>query len=148
MFPFPFIGARKGEIDPTVAIGALLFTDSHSGVYPCNNVSYDYVNSSYTIPSNWKKKSWRYTYSITSTAAYGCVGFTVYLNVNGVNVHYAAMANTQDSYFRYNSGTLTYTFDLDLKAGDVVEAIFYVSGRNVGGVTPTTDTYHEMKRLT
>lgn len=148
MFPLPFIGVRKGEIDPTVAIGADAFSGSYTTSYPLNNVSYVAVSHSFTVPNNWKKKMWRYRASVTSSAAYGCIGFNIQFRVNGVLLYNPTMSNTQDSYFRYNSGTLNYSYDVELKANDVVDAIIYISGRNVGGSSPSTTASQGMSRLT
>lgn len=140
--------AGRGLIPPTIPVNGLAFSDTDSQTYPGNGVFYQKSNDTFVVPNNWQTKTWRYTAQMTSTASYTCAGFSITLYKNGVVVASWSQSADQNGYFRYNSGTLTYTYDLTLEAGDTVQAVLGWVGRNVGGSTPTATNYHELKRLT
>lgn len=143
-----FLGSGPNEIEPTIPVGGLVFTDTDTRSYPGNGVNYLIHNETWTVPDLWKEKTYEYKMQTTSTADYICFGFTGYLYKNGVLVASWSQAASNTGYYRYNSGTLTHTQSLNLKAGDVLNAQFYGRGRNVGGSTPSSTVYHQLQRTT
>lgn len=142
------IFAGRGLITPTIAVGGLAFSDSDTQTYPGNGTYYTKSDDSYTIPNNWKTKQWTYKATITSEASYVALGYSIVLYLNGVQIASWSQPASQDSYFRYNSGTRTHTHTLALEAGDTIRGVVKMIGRNVGGSTPTSTNYHELKRIT
>lgn len=134
--------AGQGEIEPTVPIGGTIFTGTDSRTWPGNGYSYLDLHEVWTVPDRWAEKTYNYKAQITSSASYTCIGFNIQLYVNGVLVANWSTSASNESYFRYNSGTLTYNKSISVKAGDVVEARVYITGRNVGGTTPNAVSFH------
>ena len=140
--------AGRGLIDPTIAIGGLAFSDTDTRTYSGNGSYVTMSDDTYILPNNWKTKDWTYKAQITSTASYVCVGYTVQLYINDVLTNTWSTDASNSGWFRYNSGTRTHTSVKTLQAGDKVRAVVRLAGRNVGGTTPSTTNYHELKRTT
>lgn len=139
--------AGRGLIDPTVPIGGMLFTDGpDTRSYSGNGSNVTMANNSFTIPDNWLEKNYRYEWSISSSASYTCIGYTVKVFKNGVSQGEWSTSAT-NGYFRYNTGTRSGNVTMSLKAGDTVQAIVYIRGRDVGGSTPAATNYHECERV-
>lgn len=140
--------AGRGLIEPTVGVGGLLFSDGpDTRTYPGNGNNITMANNSFTIPDNWLEKNYRYEWSIASSASYTCIGYNVYLYKNGVEIGAWSTPASDASYFRYNTGTRSGNMTVSLKAGDTIQAIIYIRGRNVGGSTPNATNYHEVERV-
>lgn len=141
------IMAGQGLIEPTIAIGGLAFSDTDTQSYPGGS-SQTMSDDTFTVPNNWQTKDWTYKAQITSTASYVTLGFSVTLWLNSVVIQTWSQPASHEGYFRYNSGTLTYTNTMSLAKGDVVRGRIIMTGRNVGGSTPVSTNYHELKRIT
>ena len=140
--------AGRGLIEPTVPVSGMLFTDGpDTRSYSGNGSNVIMANNSYTIPDNWLEKSYTYSWSISSTASYTCIGYDVRLYKNGSQIASWSTPASQDSYFRYNSGTRSGNMTVSLKAGDVIRAEIYIRGRAVGGSTPAATNYHQCQRV-
>lgn len=139
--------AGRGLIEPTVGIGGLLFSDTDTRTYSGNGSAVLISNNSFTIPENWLEKNYRYEWSVSSSASYTCIGYSVKVYKNGVLQGTWSTPASNESYFRYNSGKLSGNVTMSLKAGDVVSAQVRITGRNVGGTTPSATNYHEVERV-
>lgn len=140
--------AGRGLIEPTISIGGLAFSDGpDTRTYSGNGSNVIMANDTFTVPDNWLEKNWRYNWSISSSASYTCIGYDVQVFKNGVIQGNWSTPASNESYFRYNSGTRSGNVTMSLKAGDVVQATIRIRGRNVGGTTPSTTNYHELERI-
>jgi hypothetical protein len=135
------------KIEPTISVGGTAFTVTHSRSWTGNGVRYLEFSNSFTIPEDWEDSDWNYYWSITGNASYTCIGYQVYVYKNGILINSWSTPSNQDSWFRYNSGTRSGNQAFStLKAGDVIKADMYITGRNVGGSTPTYTHHHKLTR--
>ena len=137
-----------GLIEPSIAIGGLAFTDTDTRTYSGNGSYVTMSDDTYNIPNNWQTKQWTYKVQITSSASYICIGYSVIVYHNGMQVASWSQPGSNASWFRYNTGTRTHTHTLNLAKGDTLRGYVRILGRNVGGTTPSTTNYHELKRIT
>lgn len=142
-----FYGAQN-QIDPPIPIGGYMHGPiSTTRTYPGNGNSIFQWNNDYTNTQLWKGTTWRWTSTVTCEASYVSLSFYTYVEVNGVILYDGFTPCCQNSYFRYNSGTLNYTGTFSLTGGSNVKIVGYASGRNTGGETPSATMTVNVQRL-
>lgn len=140
--------AGKGLIEPPFAVGQAIFEDSATNTYPGNGAYYTVHDRTFVVPDNWKTKSYRYFMRWTSTASYVVFAPRTDVYKNGILIASWVEFQNNFGYFYANSGNLDHSVDFSLEAGDTLRGLMRASGRNVGGSTPSSTLYHNLKRLT
>lgn len=136
-----FYGSSN-RISPTVPIGGDVFTDTDTRVYTSTIQVFD---ETWNVPDLWLPGTYQYYCTASSTAAYDNFGFGFQLYVDGVSVFAPSQPSGPDGYFRYNSGTLTYTKNITVEQNQVVRATAYGTWRTTGP-TPSSTLYHRLRR--
>ncbi len=142
------IMAGDGFIDPTVPVGGIMLSSAFTGTYPGDGSFQLRLDETYTIPTNWRTKTYTYDGSATSIADYVTFGFSGSVFLNGDTVFSWNQDASNSGYFRNNSGTLTATYTFAAKAGDIIRLQFFGRGRDVGGTTPVSTITQQLKRAT
>ena len=132
-----FLASRTLRENPD-ALGTQYINESWSGTTPANGVYYTRFDDTYTLPLNYEDATYRAALSATSTASYNVFGFRIYVYLNDVQVYLAESGISFTSYYRNNSGTLSYQYDVTAGAGDTIRILGQSAGRPVGGSTPSS----------
>lgn len=142
-----FYGSEN-RIEPPIGIGGFMHNRSVSRTFSGNGSTVDVWDDTYSSTALWKPTTWRWTSQVTCSASYTSLQYSTQLWLNGSQIASGSTPCCQNSFFRYNSGTRTHTFDFSVNAGDTIRIRTWGSGRQVGGSTPNATMTATVVRLT